>query len=40
MELDIGSGARDGQEWRARLGMPRDEQWQKVIDNLAPLTGA
>ena len=21
-----------------RLGMPRDEQWDKVIDNLAPLT--
>jgi hypothetical protein len=26
------------QQWRVRLGLPGDEQWQKVIDNLAPLT--
>jgi hypothetical protein len=25
------------QEWRERLGMPRDENWQKVIDKLSPL---
>jgi hypothetical protein len=26
------------QEWRARLDMPRDPLWDKVINNLAPLT--
>jgi hypothetical protein len=25
------------QDWRERLGMPRDENWQKVIDKLSPL---
>lgn len=25
------------QEWRERLGMPRDENWQKVLDKLSPL---
>jgi protein-glucosylgalactosylhydroxylysine glucosidase len=25
------------QDWRERLGMPRDETWQKVIDKLSPL---
>jgi len=26
------------QEWRVRLGLPRDEQWDKVIKNFAPPT--
>jgi hypothetical protein len=39
MELGYWKWALEtAQEWRVRLGMPRDEQWQKVIDNLAPLT--
>jgi hypothetical protein len=25
------------QEWRKRLGMPPNEKWQQVIDNIAPL---
>ena len=25
------------QQWRGRLGMPRVQKWQQVIDNLAPL---
>ncbi|MEO5910530.1 MAG: hypothetical protein ABIP95_06555 [Pelobium sp.] len=25
------------QEWRTRLGMPRDKKWDEVIQNLAPL---
>jgi hypothetical protein len=38
MELGYWKWALEtAQEWRARLGMPRDEQWRKVIDNLAPL---
>lgn len=39
MELGYWKWALEtAQEWRVRLGMPRDEQWQKVIDHLAPLT--
>jgi len=39
MELGYWKWALEAaQEWRVRLGMPPDEQWRKVIDNLAPLT--
>jgi len=34
--LEVGAG--DSQEWRVRLGLKSDEQWQKAIENLAPLT--
>ncbi len=30
-------GLETAQLWRTRLGMKPDEQWQKVIDNLAPI---
>jgi hypothetical protein len=39
MELGYWKWALEtAQQWRVRLGMGRDEQWEKVIDNLAPLT--
>jgi Glycosyl hydrolase family 95 catalytic domain len=39
MELGYWKWALEtAQQWRVRLGMPRDGQWDKVIDNLAPLT--
>jgi hypothetical protein len=39
MELGYWKWALEtAQQWRVRLGMPRDEQWDKVINNLAPLT--
>jgi hypothetical protein len=39
MELGYWKWALEtAQRWRERLGMPRDEQWQRVIDHLAPLT--
>jgi hypothetical protein len=39
MELGYWKWALEtAQQWRVRLGMPRDEQWQKVIARLAPLT--
>jgi hypothetical protein len=30
-------GLRIAQTWRERLGMPRDENWDRVLNNLAPL---
>ncbi len=30
-------GLSVAREWRQRLGLPADEEWQEVIDNLAPL---
>ncbi len=39
MELGYWKWALEkAQEWRVRLDMPRDQEWDKVIDNLAPLT--
>lgn len=39
MELGYWKWALEtAQEWRMRLGMPRDEHWQNVIEHLAPLT--
>jgi len=39
MELGYWKWALEtAQQSRVRLGMPRDEQWDKVINNLAPLT--
>jgi hypothetical protein len=39
MELGYWKWALEtAQQWRERLGMPRDEQWQDVINRLAPLT--
>jgi hypothetical protein len=39
MELGYWKWALEtAQEWRARLGMERDAQWQRVIDKLAPPT--
>ncbi len=39
MELGYWKWALEtAQDWRVRLGMPRDEKWQDVIDHLAPLT--
>jgi len=39
MELGYWKWALEtAQEWRVRLGMPRDETMAEVIDNLAPLT--
>jgi hypothetical protein len=39
MELGYWKWALEtAQEWRVRLGMGKDEQWRKAIDNLAPLT--
>jgi hypothetical protein len=30
-------GLRTAQTWRERLGMPRDQTWDRVLENLAPL---
>ena len=30
-------GLRLAQTWRERLGLPRDQEWDKVLNNLAPL---
>jgi hypothetical protein len=39
MELGYWKWALEtAQQWRVRLGMRRDEQWEKVINHLAPLT--
>jgi protein-glucosylgalactosylhydroxylysine glucosidase len=39
MELGYWKWALEtAQDWRERLGMPREEHWQDVIDHLAPLT--
>ena len=39
MELGYWKWALEtAQDWRVRLGMPRNEKWQDVIDHLAPLT--
>jgi protein-glucosylgalactosylhydroxylysine glucosidase len=39
MELGYWKWALEtAQQWRVRLDMPRDQQWDKVINNLAPLT--
>jgi len=39
MELGYWKWALEtAQQWRERLGMPRDEHWQDVIEHLAPLT--
>jgi protein-glucosylgalactosylhydroxylysine glucosidase len=38
MELGYWKWALEtAQQWRVRLGMPREEHWDKVIHNLAPL---
>ncbi len=38
MELGYWKWALEtAQQWRVRLGMPREEHWDKVIQNLAPL---
>ena len=39
MELGYWKWALEtAQEWRVRMGMPKDDKWQDVIDHLAPLT--
>jgi hypothetical protein len=39
MELGYWKWALEtAQDWRVRLGIPRNEKWQDVIDHLAPLT--
>jgi hypothetical protein len=39
MELGYWKWAlQTAQEWRVRLGIPRDEHWDDVIEHLAPLT--
>ncbi|HEY4330858.1 MAG TPA: hypothetical protein VGN88_14040 [Phycisphaerae bacterium] len=39
MELGYWKWALErAQEWRVRMGMPKEELWQKVIDGFAPLT--